>query len=371
MKNNNEKLDRNLITLLGKLLPTPQRDVKAVASGRQNFMQRVDRYLAQGKLPAPATNRWSVFTQKRLAMVALTLVLVLTFLVSSGAGVAVAARNTLPGDTLYSVKTLGEDTRLAFTSDSIAKFDLLATYVMLRFTEIDALQEQDAVITPSVTYRLSNQLDTMLLLAASMDDTNLVTSLIDMQKILLGGELMLVTTGDQDRIRDNYQILLMTKILKQDRDYLDLVELGVHDPAGFRYMYAYTYMYNGLNKPTDPGSGTGIGTGLGNGTGSGSANTDPGNLDAQGPGPGVGADNSFGPGTITTVITDEFGITSTVTLPGMWGPGATGGIVITDVLTDAAYGVGPGDSLYYYWGDGSYGTPSDDAAQKQLEKRDQ
>lgn len=355
--------DRSLFQLLGLLRPTAQRNEKAAANGRAQYIKQVDGYLARGKRPAAVTQSWSFWNQKKLAVAFMTTLMLLVFLVSSGAGVVAAAQGTLPGEALYPVKTFVEDARLALTNNTYSKYDLLGSYVIDRIDEIDALQELGAVIPGNVTYRLGKQLDAMLAIAAVMDDASMTTSLVDMQKMLMAAWMKFGTTGDQDRIRDQYddnfnnQGEQMVAIKKQNRDYLEITYIALNDPAGFRYMYAYS----GINKPVDSGNDL-----PGTGTGTGSANTDPGNLDAAGPGPGDGAVNSFGPGYLITGT-----LTETEFLPGTWGPGAAGGLVITDVLTDTSYGPGPDDPLYYYWGDGPYGTPSEDAAQKQLKQHDQ
>ena len=346
--------DRNLFKMFGMLRSAPQRDVKAAAAARQRYMQQVDGYLAHSKRPV-AAKRLTFFSQKNFAMAFVTSLLLFVFLFTSGAGVVAAAQGTLPGEALYPVKTLSEDVRLALTTNINSKFDLLASYVMNRINEIDTLQETGAVLPVNITGRIGSQLDAMLTLVASMDDANMTTALVDMQKMLMGQYMKLGTTGDQDRIQDNFQVMLHVMILKQNRDYLDLTTLGLTDPTGLRNMYAY----NGVNKPEDAGSGSDNSGG----------NAEPGNLNAIQPGPGEGSENSFGPGYITTVVTDDLGITTTVTLPGTWGPGAAGGIVLTDVLTTTHYGVGPDEPLNYDWGDGPYGTPSEEPSQyKQMDK---
>jgi hypothetical protein len=49
-------------------------------------------------------------------------------LIAGGAGVAAASQGAVPGDTLYAVKTLGEDVHLALTADEDTEFNLLGTY---------------------------------------------------------------------------------------------------------------------------------------------------------------------------------------------------------------------------------------------------
>lgn len=71
---------------------------------------------------------------------ALAFAVILLLLLGSGTGVVLASRDSLPGDTLYSVKTFVEDVRLLLADDE-ADVDLLNAFADKRLAELEALAQ--------------------------------------------------------------------------------------------------------------------------------------------------------------------------------------------------------------------------------------
>lgn len=302
MKNFVEEFDRLGKQLLNVLHQAPQRDEKVAAASRQRYLQQVDDFIARGQRVAPAaTNRWAFLRQKSFATLALTSLLVLVLLISSGAGVAAAALGTLPGEALYPVKTFTEDMRLALTVSDNNEFNLLIEYVERRYDEVDALQAKGEPIPDSVAERLGEQLGTMLRTAANMDDMEMLHSLTDMHNMLQ--PMYQGTNGDQDRVQDQFQDKLMAQVQKTIRESWDATELGLNDPLQFRYTYSYTYQYMYKHAGENGNMQDPVGTAWGNGPLLDGTPT-PAAGPSYGPGPDDGpldsgdndGENSYGPG---------------------------------------------------------------------------
>ncbi len=77
-----------------------------------------------------------IFPQFKAGLMALVLILVLLF---GGLSTIVVSAQTLPGDTLYPVKILSEQTRLFFTRDPSKRLKLERTYDQQRNREVDDL----------------------------------------------------------------------------------------------------------------------------------------------------------------------------------------------------------------------------------------
>lgn len=98
-------------------------------------------------------------------------------LLGGTAGTAFAARESLPDQALYPLKTLIEDVRLGLTTDPQAEFDLLMTLVEERFSEIQAIAQNGDAVDEQVQIRLQNHLRFALQSAASLDDAALVKAM--------------------------------------------------------------------------------------------------------------------------------------------------------------------------------------------------
>ncbi len=141
--------DERLIRRLQRLRQVPPRDREAVARGRVKF-------LAEAEFSKPGVSKsldqrhkgWFITTlfqrKERFSMkttfISIMIALVLFF---GGAGAtAYASQSALPGDTLYKVKTITEDARLALTADKKGDALLFNEFVQRRVSEIQALASQ-------------------------------------------------------------------------------------------------------------------------------------------------------------------------------------------------------------------------------------
>jgi uncharacterized membrane protein YccC len=117
-----------------------------VAQSRQRLVARLEREKSGNYAQAPPSGLltlWSslasLFTQKRFAYQFALATFLLIFLVASTSGVAFASQWTIPGDTLYPVKTSLERVQLALSLSEARRAQLHITFAERRLVEIQNL----------------------------------------------------------------------------------------------------------------------------------------------------------------------------------------------------------------------------------------
>ena len=192
---NVEPNDPKIEKLLEPLRPVPPRDRLAAVQGRGRFLAQAA--TLRNTQPIPRRQGWLamlfspsfLYRKEKFAMVA-TIIVVLAILFGGTAGTAYAAQSSLPGETLYPVKTLIEDFRLDLTKDPDKQYALLDQYLSTRFAEMDEMKAQGIPLNSAIANRLLLQLDQMLTLAASQSDDKMVENL----------DHLYIRIMDQDRL---------------------------------------------------------------------------------------------------------------------------------------------------------------------------
>ena len=192
---NVEPNDPKIEKLLEPLQPVPPRDRLAAVQGRGRFLAQAA--TLRNTQPIPRRQGWLsmlfspsfLYRKEKFAMVA-TIIVVLALLFGGTAGTAYAAQSSLPGETLYPVKTLIEDIRLDLTKDPDKQYALLDQYLSTRFAEMDEMKAQGIPLNSAIANRLLLQLDQMLTLAASQSDDKMVENL----------DHLYIRIMDQDRL---------------------------------------------------------------------------------------------------------------------------------------------------------------------------
>ncbi|MEO8083531.1 MAG: DUF5667 domain-containing protein [Ardenticatenales bacterium] len=210
----NELLARTALPLQGvvfaahamhaDILPMPSADV--IAQGKVEFMARVAQRRgteARGVSAAAPRSRgaWrSVFggiaprpTLARRAMssaVALTLAcsVAMTGIVQVGR----AAASSLPGETLYQVKIIGQNARMLFSFDPDARSALRAKFAQSRMTDIETLVVSGRNVPAEAVEQL-------------LEEQSAIDGLSAVQRAMLGGLVRDMTNKDADlaaRLRD-------------------------------------------------------------------------------------------------------------------------------------------------------------------------
>lgn len=97
---------------------------------------------------------------------------VLVFIATSGAGVAYASQDSLPGDNLYSVKLGTEELRRLLESDDIAEVELELSFAETRLREMEKLADSD-ISKAAIPVALYEKNIEMAIEKAGQDEENL------------------------------------------------------------------------------------------------------------------------------------------------------------------------------------------------------
>ena len=211
-----------------------------------------------------------------------SLILVASLLLGGGATV-VAAQDDLPNQPLYQLKLWTENASLAVHGDPQEQAELLMTMAQTRVQEMNALAEMGIAPPEQVQLRLEQHLRQTLQLAAGMDDETRNQVLLQLQERLRTQEHIMEQLQTHAN-PGNGAVLTRTRLMLQSQ--LHLVDQGLADPQGFRYMIQNHVQAGqdeeippGLNQQGEPGfhqNGTNGQPGEGPGNGNGSSNDTPG-----------------------------------------------------------------------------------------------
>jgi hypothetical protein len=111
----------------------------------------------------------------RKVLFAIFIAMIIVF--ASSSLTVLAAQSSLPGDTLYPVKTWSENLRYSFTLSRQAKLNLTLDYTNIRMNEISSLVAQGRMVSDQTSSQYKQQLNNVLELAVQMDDTQLEAAL--------------------------------------------------------------------------------------------------------------------------------------------------------------------------------------------------
>jgi hypothetical protein len=153
---NLKMLDENMQDLLLTYAATPERDLTSARRTQAKFMAELDRVYDDQSSSQSVTHRgvilgwldkWiasrdgiSLFMGRRVAIYLLFAMVVIGVFLSGGVGItAYAAGSSLPGDTLYPLKTTTESVRARWTADSTARAYLYLDFAGQRLDEMETL----------------------------------------------------------------------------------------------------------------------------------------------------------------------------------------------------------------------------------------
>ncbi|MFZ2096046.1 MAG: DUF5667 domain-containing protein [Anaerolineales bacterium] len=112
----------------------------------------------------------------------IAVILVAIILVGSSITVY-AAQSSLPGEPLYTIKSISEDVRLSMALSAKAKLDLTLTYTNRRVSEISSLISEGQALPDQTSDRYQQELEHALELAAQMEDQQMQVSLGEIKKV--------------------------------------------------------------------------------------------------------------------------------------------------------------------------------------------
>ena len=160
-----DPLDPQLSADMAGLKNVPDRQPQAAANGRMQFLKEAAS-LAPGMAPARTgqNSRWNLAALfgKKTSTMAVRLALIMAFVAvlfgTGGAAAVYAARESLPGEPLYAVKTWGEDVQLALATSPQTELNLNLQFAERRMNEISVLLYKDEELAARSILRLQNHL---------------------------------------------------------------------------------------------------------------------------------------------------------------------------------------------------------------------
>ena len=146
-------LDPHIEQMILTLRPTPQRAPEVVEMRRQRFIAELDSITVyKPRVTYPWSVGWFKPKMERKQVIPMTprfafatlavLITVFTLLFGGAGATALAAQSALPGDTLYTIKTSLENTRVSLAGDAYDQAQLHLSYARLRLVEMGALVQK-------------------------------------------------------------------------------------------------------------------------------------------------------------------------------------------------------------------------------------
>ncbi len=258
MKRELDSFDPQLKKSLDSLNNVPDRNPNAAMQGRAKFLSQAQNYkkaVSQGSETRHKGWMINIFGLRKetFRMSTLATILAIIGLILGGSGATVfASQASLPGDFLYPVKTVTEDSQYQLTTNNQARFELMLEFSARRVEEIKQLIEQGEMPPEPLLARLQNHLDQSLRLMLTFGDPEFSQAMFQYQQTLQEQNRIMAQLA-QDYPND--PALARIQTILQTR--LQLAEQGLKDPVQFRNQYQNqpTDSVQPLDESQDPGKG--------------------------------------------------------------------------------------------------------------------
>ena len=275
-----EPNDPKIEKMLDQLRAVPERNRLAAVQARGRFLAQAASLRNTRPIPQPKRGLEFLFSpagfyRKEKMVVLATFLLVLAVLFSGTGMTAYAAQGSLPGETLYPVKTFVEDVRLNLTTDPDARYELLDQYVNRRFAELDELHATGTPVNMAYVNRLLQELDQMLQMAANQPDADMMETLDGLHVRIQDRDYLDDVETEGEYKGESEYSRLQVEIANRHQVILN----AITDPGSFKEQWKYRQdgaivPAEGHNNGADnPGPGGPGGTGNGAGTGTGLTGT--------------------------------------------------------------------------------------------------
>lgn len=133
----------------------------ALMAGRERLLTEAAQY-REKDVSSPVHPRKQRAGRRLLLKFATALLATVIALAFIGTGVSWAAKDSLPGETLYPVKLAAEDLQLSLASDPATRVDLSLQFAAQRAEEIQAMVQEGQSIPESVVNRMQNHYEQAL-----------------------------------------------------------------------------------------------------------------------------------------------------------------------------------------------------------------
>ena len=246
-----------------------------------------------------------------------TIVLLASLILGGGGATIATAQSSQPGQPLYSLKVMSEDTRMKLTADPQAEFQLALEFANRRAEEIKTLLQAGGIPSAAVQARYQSQVEQAIQFALNLPDAQTLKALDQIQSRLKTQQqaFLLVQANGSPKVD---AILLQTRLMLQE--HLRLVEVGLTDPTLLRDQLRLRDLQrkqDQLSSATPAGQATQLSPSTGSGNSWTTGTPTPG----SGYGPGKGTGDC---GTCTPALTGQSSnpwATGTPTPGSGYGPG--------------------------------------------------
>jgi hypothetical protein len=232
-------LEEFAINVLAPLREAPLPDPHVLGQEKARFLE-LGSSMQQTLIPQPGTSESPLSEQgiiparrqrPHLVLKALTAALIALFILVGSSLTVFAAQDSLPGETLYLVKSWSEDFRLSLTSSPQTKLRMTLDYTNRRMNEITILLAMGKSLPERTSDRFQEELDNALQLAIQMDDSQMHYALGQIKQLAESqGMTMQELLNSLPDHADPAIIRLRQRLLEQ----VMLSAIGENDPKAFR-----------------------------------------------------------------------------------------------------------------------------------------
>jgi hypothetical protein len=224
---------------LAPLQSVPPPDPKLVAEEKAKFLMQGEN-LRKALIPnlaaiesrrtnrQPGTIRGIFSTSIHKILVVAILVLVL---VTASSFTVYAAQGSLPGETLYPIKSASEDVWLSLTFSTEAKLNLTLEYTNRRMNEIRSLVSKGKPLPDQTSDRYQQELDSALQLAAQLNNQQMQSALGEIKANAEGQGMTVEQLIAKLPVQASPAIIHLQQRLQEQ---VQLSTFGEEDPQQFR-----------------------------------------------------------------------------------------------------------------------------------------
>jgi len=239
MTTTDDSLERELEKLYAHVPPPPG----GLTAGRGRMLAEAARLKAQftslsisnaAKTQEPDRRRkMKLFLAYKIIAAVVAVVMGTT---AAGGGIVLASADSLPGDTLYSVKLIVEDTRLALTADPADRAELILSFAAQRTEEIGRLMAQGESVPEDTLARMARHTEQIMVQIAHAQQEDIpgllerVVERTRAQEQVLEQARTLVPEGTEPALRWALEVTERTS---------DIASAALRDPERFREEYRH------------------------------------------------------------------------------------------------------------------------------------
>jgi len=224
---------------LSPLRQVPSLDPQTGASEKVRFLLRAENLRNalipnQAAIQSKQADRKSGIFRGKLSVPiykALAIALLVLFFVVGSSFTVYAAQASLPGDPLYTIKSVSEDLRLTLTVSPQDKLNLTLDYTNLRMGEIQSLVSKGKSLSDQTSDRYQQELEDAIQLAAQLDDQQMQHALAE---IKIQAENQGITMEELISRLPDQAFPAFVHLQERLKEQVQLSTLGQDNPQQFR-----------------------------------------------------------------------------------------------------------------------------------------